>query len=69
MSSPIDAKIASIAECIAALDVAPGSLCGPYDLVEDPRDRRGVRHRIGALLVCATGAVAAGYDSYVGISQ
>jgi hypothetical protein len=68
-SSRTESKIASIAERVAGLDVAPGSLRELYDLVEDPRAARGKRHPIGALLACTTGAVAAGYDSYVGISQ
>jgi predicted transposase YbfD/YdcC len=54
---------------VAGLDIAPGSLLGLYDLVEDPRDPRGVRHPIGLLLSVATAAVACGNRSWEAIGQ
>lgn len=68
-SSTAPALIATLAESVAGLDIAPGSLLGLYDLVEDPRDLQGVRHSIGLLLSVATAAVACGNRSWEAIAQ
>ncbi|THV33575.1 transposase family protein [Glycomyces buryatensis] len=68
-SSTTPELIATLAESVEGLNLAPGSLLGLYDLVEDPRNPRGVRHPIGLLLAIATAAVACGNRSWEAIAQ
>ena len=63
---------------IASLSAAPAELCTPeltIDLatalaaVPDPRARRGIRHRLAAVLTAAVCAVVAGCRSYTAIAE
>ena len=49
-----------------SVDGIPGSLLEALAAVRDPRARRGVRHRFGAILGVAVCAVLAGATSYTG---
>jgi hypothetical protein len=49
-----------------SVDGVPGSLLEALAAVRDPRARRGVRHRFGAILGVAVCAVLAGATSYTG---
>lgn len=45
------------------------SLRQVLESVPDPRDPRGVRHRLSVVLTCAVGAVLAGARTWVGVSE
>jgi len=47
----------------------PGQLLVVLGSVADPRARRGVRHRVGAVLTAAVCAVLAGARSYTAIAE
>lgn len=70
-SSLSDPKMRKHRRCVPRPWMSRRAACAArYGLVADHRAaRRGVRHPVGVLLACATGAIAAGWDSYVGIAQ
>lgn len=68
-SSLSDPKLRKHRRCVPRPWSRRAACAARYGLVADHRARRGVRHPIGVLLACATGAIAAGWDSYVGIAQ
>ncbi|MEU4679139.1 transposase family protein [Micromonospora sp. NPDC023737] len=48
---------------------AAGGLPEALDGLSDPRDRRGVRHRLTVVVTAAVCAVVAGYRSYAAIAE
>jgi predicted transposase YbfD/YdcC len=69
---------ASPSSLIASLSAAPTGLCPPeltiglpaaLAAVPDPRDRRGIRHRLAVVVTAAVCAVVAGYRSYTAIAE
>lgn len=68
-SSPIHPVLAHLAAAVDADRLDGVGLLTALAKVPDPRKRRGVRHRIGAVLVLAVCAVLAGCRSFTAIGE
>jgi predicted transposase YbfD/YdcC len=68
-SSPIDPAIGQLIAAAQCLDEEDGRLLPVLAAVPDPRARRGVRHRLAAILGLALCAVLAGARSFTAIAE
>src|SRR5580704_7292473 len=68
-SSPIDLAIGQLIAAARCLDEEGGQLLPVLAAVPDPRARRGVRHRLAAILGLALCAVLAGARSFTAIAE
>jgi predicted transposase YbfD/YdcC len=68
-SSPIDPAIGQLIAAARCLDEEDGRLLPVLAAVPDPRARRGVRHRLAAILGLALCAVLAGARSFTAIAE
>jgi hypothetical protein len=68
-SSPIDPVIGQLIAAARCLDEEDGRLLPVLAAVPDPRARRGVRHRLAAILGLALCAVLAGARSFTAIAE
>ena len=68
-SSPIAPEIGHLVELTESLADERAGLVAVLARVADPRKRRGVRHRLSAVVGLAVCAVLAGARSYVAIAE
>jgi predicted transposase YbfD/YdcC len=68
-SCSVDPALAHLAEAADANRLTGRGLLATLTRVPDPRKRRGVRHHIGVILVCAGCAVLAGARSFAAIGE
>ena len=68
-SSPIDPAIGHLVEVAADATKDQPGLLGVLARVADPRHRRGVRHKLAAILGLALCAVVAGARSFTAIAE
>jgi len=68
-SSLIDPAVSQLLTAARVLDRKPGRLLPALAAVPDPRARRGVRHRLAAILGLALCAVLAGARSFTAIAE
>src|SRR5271170_7500261 len=68
-SSPIDPAIGQLIAAARCVDEEDGRLLPVLAAVPDPRARRGVRHRLAAILGLALCAVLAGARSFTAIAE
>ncbi len=68
-SSPIDPAICHLADLVEGSCEGPPGLLAVLARVTDPRHRRGVRHRLVAVLGLAVCAVLAGARSFTAIAE
>lgn len=69
VSCPTDPAVGQLVDAIDESDVDRPALLAALRSVDDPRDARGRRHRLGAILAIAACAVIAGARSYAAIAQ
>ncbi|HXZ74527.1 MAG TPA: transposase family protein, partial [Streptosporangiaceae bacterium] len=68
-SSPTDAAIGHLASVAQSLAGDGADLLTVLDAIADPRHRRGIRHRLPAILGLAVCAVLAGARSFTAIAE
>jgi predicted transposase YbfD/YdcC len=68
-SLPIEPAIGHLGRAVAAAGPDPSTLLQVLAQVSDPRQRRGVRHRLPVVLAVAVCAVLAGARSFVAIAE
>ena len=68
-SSPIHPVLAELADAAEDGDLSGAALLAALARVPDPRQRRGVRHRVSAVLAVAVCAVLAGARSFTAIGE
>ena len=68
-SSPIFDAFDQLGPAAADIGVDPATLLGALGKVADPRKRRGVRHRVAAVLAVGVCAVLTGAKTFIAIAE